>query len=147
VYLADLRLKSFTHTELHIASHLGIGLIQIKAAKCIEVISSPVYKPMQRLNLQLLEALKLGRCQLCDSIFNIGDPDGGSHRFSNLARENLRKALSAEKGLMFWNREVADRKNKLRLRVTPDGMSFERRFICPDCVFHVVSQLVPQDGK
>ena len=101
VYSADLRVKPFTHTELHIASHLGIGLIQIKAAKCIEVISSPVYKPMQRLDLQLLEALRLGRCQLCDSIFNIGDPDGCSRRFSNLARENFRKALSAEKGLMF----------------------------------------------
>jgi hypothetical protein len=51
VYLADLRAAPFTATELHIASHLGIGLIQIKADKCIEVISSPVCKPMQRLSL------------------------------------------------------------------------------------------------
>jgi hypothetical protein len=61
VYLADLRPTPFTDTEVHIASHLGIGLIQIKSGKCVEVISSPVYKPMQRLNLRLLEALRLGR--------------------------------------------------------------------------------------
>jgi hypothetical protein len=147
VYLADLRSKPFSPTELHIASHLGIGLIQIRSRKCVEVISSPVYKPMQRLNLQLLEALRLGRCQLCDSVFEIGDPAGGNNKFSNLARENLRKAISAEKGLMFWNREVAERKHRLRLRLTSDGTTYERRFICPDCVFHVVSQMVPQEGK
>jgi hypothetical protein len=147
VYLADLRPHPFTHTELHIASHLGIGLIQIKAGKCLEVISSPVYKPMQRLNLQLLEALRLGRCQLCDSVFSIGDPDGGKNRFSNLARENVRKAVSSEKGLVFWNREVAIRKSKLRLRVVRDGMTYERRFICPDCVYHIFAQVLPADGK
>src|SRR4051812_12565036 len=37
VYLADKRQDSFTTDELHIASHLGIGLIQIRGNKCFEV--------------------------------------------------------------------------------------------------------------
>jgi len=147
VYLADLRLTPFTHDEIHIASHLGIGLIQIKRGKCLEVISSPVYKPIEKLHLRLLETLRLGRCQLCASVFNIGDPDGGNNRFSNLARENLRKAIASEKGLMFWNREVAARKHRLRLRVSRDGTTYERRFLCPDCISYVVSQLASGAGK
>jgi hypothetical protein len=147
VYLADLREKPFAPDEVQIASHLGIGLIQIRSGKCLEVISSPVYKPIQKLNLRLLETLRLGRCQLCDSVFSIGDPSGSNNRFSNLARENLRKAIASEKGLMFWNREVAKRKHQLRLRVSPDGTTYERRFICPDCVYYVVAQLAPGNSK
>ena len=147
VYLADLRSDAFTHDEIHIASHLGIGLIQIKRDKCVEVISSPVYRPIQKLNLGLLEALRLGRCQLCNSVFNIGKRDGSGNRFSNLSRENVRRALNTEKGLMFWNREVAERKHKLRLRMSADGTTNERRFICPDCIYYVVSQLGPERPK
>src|SRR5881409_2109423 len=40
VYLADLRSEPFTSAQIHIASHLGIGLIQIRRSGCIEVVSS-----------------------------------------------------------------------------------------------------------
>lgn len=146
VYLADSRKESFTPDQIQIASHLGIGLIGINGKRCLEVISSPVYKPIQKLNLRLLEALQLGKCQLCDSVFKIGDPVKGQNRFSNLARENVQKAVKSEKGLMFWNREVAKRKHRLRLRVSRDGTTYERRFICPDCVHYVVAQLAPKGG-
>jgi hypothetical protein len=147
VYLADLRLEGFTHDELHIASHLGIGLVQIRRRRCSEIISSPIYKPIQKLNLRLLETLRLGRCQLCGCVFNIGDPNGGSNRYSNLARENLRKAIAGEKGLMFWNRELGERKHKMKIRLSADGSTSERRFICPDCIYFVVSQLSSDKDK
>ncbi|MBI4728053.1 MAG: hypothetical protein HY775_00900 [Acidobacteria bacterium] len=143
VYLADLRDEPFSTDEVQIASHLGIGLVQIRSGRCIEVISSPVYKPIRRLNLRLLETLHLGKCQLCDSIFNIGDSGAGANRFSSLTRENVRKAIAAEKGLMFWNREVAERKHKMGMRVSADGTTYERRFICPDCVSYVIAQIAP----
>jgi hypothetical protein len=69
VYLADLRDKPFDPDELMIASSLGIGLIQIKSKKCHEVLSSPVYQPIPRLQLRLFESLGLGKCQLCGSLF------------------------------------------------------------------------------
>src|SRR5690606_8105081 len=65
VYLADSRLKPFSQDEIDIASNLGIGLIQIKRGKCHEVLSSPMHRPIRRLQLQLFRALRLGKCQLC----------------------------------------------------------------------------------
>ncbi len=43
---------------------------------------------------------------------------------------------------MFWNHEVAERKRRLGIRGSKgDETSFERRFLCPDCVSTVLSQL------
>lgn len=138
VYLADFRTEPFTLDQISIASHLGIGLIQIKGKRCIEVLSSPYYRPITKLNFQLMERLSLGHCQICDSVFRTGDAE--NHKWVNLRRENLKKAIELEKGLMFWNFEVAKRKNKLGIRKTDRDSTFERRFICPDCVTRVLCQ-------
>ena len=73
VYLADVRSESFSHEEISIASNLGIGLIQIKNGKCSEIISSPFYNPMTSLHLSVIEKLALGKCQLCNTFFELGD--------------------------------------------------------------------------
>jgi hypothetical protein len=143
VYLADLREERFSQDETFIASNLGIGLIQIKGTKCQEVLSSPFYQPITKMQLRLFEALRLGKCQLCDSMFQIGTPEGGN-AWSNVSRENVKKAIEEEKGIMFWNREVAERKRKLGIRGRKeDTTTNERRFLCPDCVWAVLSQLHP----
>ncbi len=140
VYLADWKEKPFSIDEIHIASHLGIGLIQIHpngSKKCTEVLSSPYYRPITKLNLALMEKLALGCCQICNSTFQIGKSKA---TFANLARENLKRAFDKKQGVMFWNREVAERKHRLGLRPRRDGSTFERRFICPDCVGNLLSQ-------
>ena len=144
VYLADYRPTTFTLEETHIASHLGIGLIQIKGNTCIEVLSSPHHRPITKLNLALMEKLALGQCQLCNSLFRTGDTD---NRFSNLARENLKMAFNKEKGVMFWNREIGERKSRLHIRESKDGSTFERRFLCPDCVNYLLSQFKLQTDE
>jgi hypothetical protein len=142
VYLADRRAKSFTQDELQIASHLGIGLIQIRNKKCTEVLSSPFYRPIQRFNFALLENLGLGKCQLCGSFFEIGTIE---KTHANLTREKVKQAILKEKGIMFWNEEVATRKDKVGLRPSPQGIVWERRFICPECVRNFISQLSASD--
>jgi hypothetical protein len=138
VYLADVREEPFNHDEIQIASCLGIGLIWIKGKSCREVLSSPYYKQITKLQLGLFEALRLGVCQLCDSLFRLGELQGG--HYGNLCRENIKKAIKDEKGLVFWNRELADRKGKVGIR--GDGSTtYERRFICPDCVQTVLAKL------
>ena len=132
VYLADLRQESFTSDEIHIASNLGIGLIQIKGKSCREVLSSTYYTPITKLNLMLLESVAIGRCQFCNSFFETAD--SSKKRFSNLTRENLKQAVIKEKGLMFWNHEAAFRKNKFDERRASSEVPYERRFICPECV-------------
>jgi hypothetical protein len=136
VYLAEARKGPFTLDERDIASHLGVGLIQIRAGKCHEILTSPFYTPIKRLNLRLLEALGLGICQFCSSIFETGDTE---NPWKNMIREeepaeNVLKAIKKEKGLMYWNMEVAERKRKLGITKVEKGSSQERRFICPECV-------------
>jgi hypothetical protein len=132
VYLADKRPNGFSQEELQIASHLGIGLISIdKKNKCHEVLSSPYYKPLTKLNTLLLEKLKLGMCQLCQCYIEIGDEKNNHNR---MEKKKLQKAIDNEKGFMFWNFEISNRKEKLGVRVGRENSTYERRFLCRDCV-------------
>ena len=90
---------------------------------------------------ELVECLALGKCQLCGTFFDIGTAEKGGNRWSKVSRENFQKALASEKGLMFWNRELAERKRKLGIRITKDGSTHERRYICPDCISYLLAQI------
>jgi len=136
IYLAELRDKPFSTDEMDIASHLGIGLVQIRNRKCDEILSSPSYAPIQRLNLRLLESLGLGRCRLCESFFETGNT---KDPWASLIGEDVWKALKEGKGLMFWRQEIAARKRKLGLTKTPKNYSRERRFLCAECVAEILS--------
>ena len=137
VYLADVRNNSFSHDEITIASHLGIGLIQIKNGKCSEILSSPLYTPMVSHNLSLIERMALGKCQLCHSFFELGDMTSHTSKFrGNVSRGTLDYAVEHEKGFMFWNWEVADRKNKIGIKPLKDDTTYERRYVCPECVLN-----------
>jgi transcription elongation factor Elf1 len=94
------------------------------------------------MNLELVERMALGKCQLCGSYFGIG---AEKRRYANVARENFSKKYQNGSGLMFWNRELSHRKAKLGLRVPKDGSTFERRFICPDCVENVLAEVASTD--
>ena len=143
IYLADVRDSQFRPDEIYIASHLGIGLIQIKGHDCNEVLSSPYYKPIEKLNLLLLENLALGKCQLCGSFFEIGDVK--QSRYAKTTEENLKKAVNDKKGLRFWNRQVDERKRRVGIQTKKDERTYERRFICPDCVSYFFSQFKLED--
>jgi hypothetical protein len=141
IYLAESRNDDFSVDEMDIASHLGIGLIQIRGSKCNEVLSSPSYTPIKRLNLRLLETLGLGRCQFCDSFFEMGD---AKDPWSNVVGKEeaayaISKAIKEGKGLMFWSWKVAERKRRIGLTTLPKGNTVERRFICPECVCGILA--------
>lgn len=142
VYLADVRNDSFTHDEIKIASHLGIGLIQIRNKKCQEVLSSPHYQPMTSHNLSLLERLALGRCQICNSFFETGKPKGTKKGYfhSYLTREDIDKAVKERKGMVFWNYEIAGRKNRIGIKPLGNYESSERRYVCSECMPFFFSQ-------
>jgi hypothetical protein len=142
VYLAAItEPDGFKRSELEIANHLGIGLIGIKNGNCQEVLSSPVRHPITRMSMELIECMALGKCQLCGTFFEIGDAERGGNRRSRVSRESIDRASENDKGMMFWNRELGERKNKHGLRLTKNGSTFERRYICPDCVQYVLAPL------
>jgi len=132
VYLADKRITNFTPLEVQIASHLGIGLIKIDAKnKCSVALTSPYYKPMTKMNADLLEKLCLCKCQFCESYFETGDI---KNRYSKVSKEKVKKAIDEGKGVVFWNREISTRKEKHKVRIGKENTTYERRFICSDCV-------------
>jgi hypothetical protein len=136
VYLADLRENGFIDEEIAIASHLGIGLIQIEGKKCKEILTSPYYKPLTDLHLRLLEKLSYGHCRFCGCVVEIGSE---KNSFSNLSRENMKKAMKDEKGLIFWNHDVGIRKNRYKSNLSDKNITYERRFICHECVWYLSS--------
>jgi hypothetical protein len=75
VYLAAVTEAGFKPSELEIASHLGIGLVQIEGSQCREVLSSPHHRPITRMSMELVECMALGKCQFCGTFFDIGTTD------------------------------------------------------------------------
>lgn len=132
VYLADFRADGFKPAELEIASHLGIGLIQLSENRCKEVLSSPFHDPIPRMSLELIARLALAKCQLCGTVFECGRDR--QNRLSNVTKENLPLAVAKKKGLVFWLRALSDRKKKLGIGRGDDGFTVEKRFVCPECV-------------
>lgn len=147
VYLADVRDQQFSADQIQIASHLGIGLIQIRGKQCREVLSSQYHRPMAKMQALLLEKMLLGRCQWCDCVFELGSDSDST--WSNMVRQGgdvnkVRRALEKSRGLMFWNNEVAARKRRVGIRRTGDYTSFERRYICPDCIQNIAANLLTE---
>ena len=123
----------FSPTDIQIASTLGIGLIYIRGRKCEEILTSPFYEPIKRLNLGLLERMGYGRCRFCDSTFRIRDKKENTNTWSKVSR-NLKLAKQDEKGLMFWNYETSERKNKFDESKRSKEYSYDRRYVCAECI-------------
>jgi hypothetical protein len=149
VYLADRREKPFTPDELAIASNLGIGLIQFKTkgTTCREALSSPVYQPIERLQLALFAKLHLGRCQLCGSLFKLGEPEDGNN-WSNVQTDvalGMALAVKRKKGFLYGLTEIETRKRKLGLAKDIGELCNNVRVICPDCVLQVFGSLYKKE--
>ena len=81
---------------------------------------------------------------MCGSFFKTGNK--AKNRWSNLTREKLQKAIDDEKGLMFWNQELANRKLRLGVRLVAEDSTRERRYVCPDCVGRLLSDVSRLQG-
>ncbi len=138
VYLADYRHSAFAPDEIQVASHLGIGLVRMWKNKCEEVLSSPVHHPITKLQMMLLERLRLGKCQLCGCFFSIGDGHGNW----TATTTSLLRAIDGVKGFRFWNFSVGKRKLGDRSYET-----YERRYICPGCMESVFSKVAELANK
>ena len=71
-------------------------------------------------SLVVIGKLALGKCQICNSFFELGDMTKKHLMWGNLVRENVSKAVRYEKGLVFWNYEVAQRKDKTGIKPLND---------------------------
>lgn len=148
VYLADTKQDGFTSDEVHIARHVGVGLIQLSKSGCKEVLSSKQHTPITKLRRSLLERLQLGKCQWCESVFDIGKHRRNVVRAVNTSTNKLERAYNEDKGLMFWNSELGDRKrsNKSGSAARRNSeLTFDRRYLCPECITNVVGELLEDE--
>jgi hypothetical protein len=143
VYLADQRIHDFSPHEMQIASNLGIGLIQIKGGRCREILSSPHHLPITRMSLELLEKLALGLCRICGTLFQIG---ASRQRPFSLVARSMKRAVTLERPLIFWNTELHDRKKRsglLSARRKDQSVIYERRYLCSDCIEQLFAPALP----
>jgi hypothetical protein len=126
--------KPFDEDNIDIASHLGIGLIEIGTHQEIErVLAAPLRQPIPRKRQELLSSLGFDVCQICGIPFPLsGDAD---HRkgWGGIRREGSRSAISNAvkdgKGFQwwFWDEWVNS--------YSPDtSSSWNRRYLCSNCV-------------
>ena len=92
--------------------------------KVVEVLASPEHKPMPEMRAELIEKLKYAQCSICGSVFKKGEGSSSN----NKVMRNLYKAISEEKGYIYWLWEVNNRRKKKL------AYNYIRRYICPDCV-------------
>ncbi len=87
---------------------------------------------MRGLNLLVIDQLGFNKCQFCGYFFKTG---GRKRNYPEVMAgdDQVQQAIEKGKGIVYWNYDVADRKEKLGVR-DAGGLSYERRFVCPDCV-------------
>lgn len=141
-YLAEYRPRGFTDDERAIASQLGVGLIQITGQQRVrvsEVLTAPLREPLEGLRLEVIEKLHFSLCTVCGSLFRCGEK---GKPFANVARQqsararHVERAVSEEKGIMYWLYEQAERSPK-----PTNDVVYHRRYVCPDCVAALFAHL------
>ncbi len=137
--------KPFDEDNIDIASHLGIGLIEIGKHQEIErVLAAPLRRPIPRKRQELLESLGFSVCQICGIPYTrSGDSEDRNSR-KGLKRGSTNAMSDAVKGEMgyvwwLWNW------SKDSDRLTTDGLSYDRRYLCRDCVAGLFWDLGPPE--
>ena len=104
-----------------------------------EVLTAPLREPLEGLRLEVIEKLHCSLCTVCGSLFRRGEK---GKPFVNVARQqsararHLERAVSEEKGLMYWLHEQAGRSPK-----PTNDVVYHRRYVCPDCVAALFAHL------
>jgi len=138
--------EPFDEEQIEIASHLGIGLINIdKDLKVSRVLAAPVRQPIPRKRLELLDHLGFGVCQLCESPFPTSDEKEKPRSWKGLLKGDksaISEAVIEGKGYVWylWNW------SKSFKRLEADDGTFDRRYLCRDCVEGLFWDLGPPEG-
>jgi len=137
--------KPFDDDDIDIASHLGIGLIEIGKHQEIErVLAAPLSRPIPRKRQELLENLGFSVCQICGIPYPRSGDSEDRKSWKGLKRGSTNEISDAVKGKMgyvwwLWNW------SKDSDRLTADGLSYDRRYLCRDCVSGLFWDLGPPE--
>ena len=136
--------KPFNEDNIDIASHLGIGLIEIDEHQKIErVLAAPACRPIPQKRQELLESLGFAVCQICGTPFpHSGDSEVRKSR-KGLVRGGSRHLSDAvkKKSYVWWleNWSVGLK------RLDANDLMYDRRYLCSDCVKWLFWDLGPPE--
>jgi hypothetical protein len=115
--------ESFDKDSIDIASHLGIGLVEINEHNEVsKVLAAPIQRPIPRQRQEFLHNLGWVVCLLCSSPFRTSTNPKYKNRWGwnglvNGTTKLISKAVREKKGYAWWRSEI------------PGGP----RFLCLDC--------------
>ena len=145
-YLCCLRGdKPFDDDDIDIASHLGIGLLEIDGHKKVErVLAAPVRQPIPRKRQELIESLGYSVCQICGTPFpHSGDPEVRKS-WKGLVRgdsRHLSDAVKKKKSYVWWLQNWSIGLKRLDAK----DLVYDRRYLCSDCVKWLFWDLGPPE--
>jgi len=118
--------KPFDEDNIDIASHLGIGLIEIdEYGEVSKVLAAPSRRPIPRKRHEFLDSLGLVVCQLCGVPFRTSaNPEYKNRRGETALVDGDYKEIS---------KSVRERKGFVWPIWEPEG----RRFLCSDCTYYL----------
>ena len=137
--------KPFDEDNIDIASHLGIGLIEIGKHQEIErVLAAPLSRPIPRKRQELLESLGFSVCQICGIPYPRSGDSEDRKSWKGLKRGStnaMSDAVKGEIGYVWWLWNWSKDSDRL----TADGLSYDRRYLCRDCVAGLFWDLGPPE--
>ncbi len=138
--------KPFDEDNIDIASHLGIGLIEIDEHQEIErVLAAPFRRPIPRKRQELLANLGFVVCQICGTPFPLSGDVDQREGWEGIKRESLRTSISnAAKEVKGygWTFYEENWVRRYRPKTKP---SANQRYLCPDCVVGLFWDLRPKN--
>ena len=109
---------SSEHREM--ASHLGVGLIEIRAGECTEMLTSSPHQPINSLLLGTLDYIAYGKCSVCGALVKVRED----------WTRDLERAGYDEGTMFYYTKKIVGRPVTFSRQKKPGRYVY----ICHDCV-------------
>jgi len=112
--------KKYSPEDKEMATHLGVGLIEIRTGQCTEILTSPHHQPINSLLLKALDYVGYGRCSICGTLIKVKEA----------WTKDLKYAGDTEGTMFYYIKKITDRPVTFSRQKEPTRFVY----ICHDCV-------------
>ena len=146
VYLAWQRTSGagYTQEEIDIASHFGVGLLEIDESERVALISSSSkFQPERQYLMQAVQKLQYFECSICRSVYPIeklielNQPGEDDLADDPNYRGRLADAISQRRSSVYYLFELSKDRGDSRTQV------WDRRYLCKECS-SIFASLLPK---
>ena len=127
--------KRFTQEEVDIASQFGVGLVEIRSKRKIEVVSiSKQFEPKQHYVHYFYSKLGYFSCAICNGTYahrditRINKKQHISPSEDNKYLGNIERVIKQHRNALYFLYTLFDQRGDQRTNV------YDKRYICKDCI-------------